>query len=403
MPDSRLSDTSRRRALVFGIVANLGVLGFFKYTHFLVENIEWALGTRFHLMEIVLPLAISFFTFQQIAYLVDSYRGTTRETELVNYFLFVTFFPQLIAGPIVHHAEVLPQFEDETRKTLSWDNIARGLHVFAIGLFKKVVLADSLSLFVRLGFDTNVPLSVFEAWVVTFSYTFQLYFDFSGYTDMGLGAARMFNIELPKNFRSPYQSRNIQEFWRRWHITLSRWLTSYLYIPLGGSRQGLTRTLRNLIITFLLGGLWHGAGWTFIVWGACHGIATVVHRLFSLTRKQLPWILAWFFTFLFVHIAWIFFRAVTLQSAFLKIKALFGFAPLFAMNIFDRVHIFDFSLYMSLLGLSFVIVLAFPNSQELSKRLQLTHVEVAKLVFLLTISFLFMNTTTPKEFLYFDF
>lgn len=403
MPDSRLSDASRRRALVFGIVVNLGVLGFFKYTHFLVENIEWALGTRFYLMEIVLPLAISFFTFQQIAYLVDSYRGTTHETELVNYLLFVTFFPQLIAGPIVHHAEVLPQFEDETRKTLSWDNIARGLHVFAIGLFKKVVLADSLALFVRLGFDTEVPLSVFEAWVVTFSYTFQLYFDFSGYTDMGLGAARMFNIELPQNFRSPYKALNIQEFWRRWHITLSRWLTSYLYIPLGGSRQGLARTLRNLIITFLLGGLWHGAGWTFIVWGACHGIATIVHRLFSLTRKQLPWILAWFFTFLFVHIAWVFFRALTLKSAFLNIKALFGFAPLFAMNIFDRVHIFDFSLYMSLLGLSFIIVLAFPNSQELSKRLKLTRVEVAKLVFLLTISFLFMNTTTPKEFLYFDF
>lgn len=403
MPSSGRSEASRRRDLVLGITANLLVLGFFKYTHFLVENIEWVLGARFNLMEIVLPLAISFFTFQQIAYLVDSHRGTTRETDPVNYLLFVTFFPQLIAGPIVHHAEVIPQFEDASRRRISWENLARGLHLFAIGLFKKVVLADSLALFVRLGFDTGAPLSTFEAWVATLSYTFQLYFDFSGYTDMGLGAARMFNIELPQNFLSPYKSRNIQEFWRRWHITLSRWLMSYLYIPLGGSKRGLFRTLCNLMITFLLGGLWHGAGWTFVLWGFLHGVATVAHRLFAAAGRKLPFLAAWFMTFLFVHLAWIPFRASSLQSAFLKVKALFGFAPLFATNIFERVHIFDFYMYMGMLGFSFVIVLVFPNSQELSKKLKFTRLEAIKLVFLLIVSLLFMNTTTPKEFLYFDF
>jgi len=403
LPTSGRPLEARRRELVLGVALNLAVLGFFKYTHFLVGNLERLLSARFDLMEIVLPLAISFFTFQQIAYLVDSYRGTSRETEEVNYLLFVTFFPQLIAGPIVHHAEVIPQFEDEHRRALDWEHLSFGLFLFSVGLFKKVVIADSLALFVGLGFDSNAPLSLFEAWVTTLAYTLQLYFDFSGYTDMGLGAARMFNIELPQNFLSPYMSRNIQEFWRRWHITLSRWLSNYLYIPLGGSRGGTFLTLRNLMITFVLGGLWHGAGWTFVLWGVCHGAAMVVHRLFSATGRRLPFLLSWALTFLFVHLAWVLFRATSFPSALRQFQAMFGLTGLFSMNMFYHVHVFDRVLYFGLMGVGLLAVWFLPNSRTLTERLTFSRANVWKVVLLLLVSFLFMNSTTPKEFLYFDF
>ncbi|MBU1242872.1 MBOAT family protein [Myxococcota bacterium] len=403
MPASSRSAVRRKRELVGGIVLNLAVLGFFKYTHFLVRNLEWAFSTRFDLMEILLPLAISFFTFQQIAYLVDSYRGTTRETEPVNYLLFVTFFPQLIAGPIVHHAEVIPQFEDENRRTLSWDHMSFGLYLFAIGLFKKVVIADSLSLFVGLGFDSAAPISMFEAWIATLAFTLQLYFDFSGYTDMGLGAARMFNIELPQNFLSPYKSRNIQEFWRRWHITLSRWLMTYLYIPLGGSKAGHVMTLRNLMITFVLGGLWHGAGWTFVLWGVCHGAATVVHRIFSRAGHRLPFLPAWIMTFLFAHLAWVLFRATSFSSAMRLFKAMFGLSRLYSWEMFYHVHIFDRVLYLHILGIALLAVLFLPNSRALTERLRFSRANVWIISGMLLLSFLFMNSTTPREFLYFDF
>ena len=403
MPAPGREQAARRRELVAGIVLNLAVLGFFKYTHFAVQNLEWVLGMRFDLMQILLPLAISFFTFQQIAYLVDSYRGTSRETGEVNYLLFVTFFPQLIAGPIVHHSEVIPQFEDERRRTLSWDHMSFGLYLFAIGLFKKVVIADSLALFVTLGFDANAPITLFEAWIATLAYTLQLYFDFSGYTDMGLGAARMFNIELPQNFLSPYKSRNIQEFWRRWHITLSRWLMSYLYIPLGGSKAGTAMTLRNLMLTFVLGGLWHGAGWTFILWGVCHGAATVVHRLFSRAGRSLPFLLSWALTFLFVHLAWVLFRATSLPSAVRMFRGMFGLSGLYSWNMLYHVHIFDRVLYLCLLGIGLVTVLFLPNSRVLTERLRFTRANVWLLAVMMVVSFLFMNSSTPKEFLYFDF
>ncbi len=403
LPSGDRSPAVRRRGLVLGIAINLLVLGFFKYTHFAVGNLEALFSTQFDLMKIVLPLAISFFTFQQIAYLVDSWRGTTRETQPVNYLLFVTFFPQLIAGPIVHHAEVIPQFEDESRRTPDWDHLSRGLYLFSMGLFKKVVIADSLSLFVGLGFDSAGPLSLFEAWITTLSYTMQLYFDFSGYTDMGLGAARMFNIELPQNFLSPYKSGNIQEFWRRWHITLSRWLMTYLYIPLGGSRGPLSANLRNLMITFTLGGLWHGAGWTFVLWGICHGTATIVHRLFTTTKRRLPFLVSWAMTFVFVHFAWVLFRASSFSSAVRQFKAMTGFSGLFSMKMFYHVHLFDRVLYLTILGAALVAVFSLPNSRTLSDRLTWSRSGVARVVLLLLVALLFMNSSTPKAFLYFDF
>ncbi len=260
-------------------------------------------------MHIVLPLGISFFTFTQIAYLVDAYRDEVKEMDYLNYTLFVTFFPHLLAGPILHHKEMMPQFDSIKSKVINYKNISAGLFLFSIGLFKKVVIADTFAQWANAGFNTAASLNLFEAWATSLSYTFQLYFDFSGYTDMALAVALMFNIRLPINFNSPYKALNIQDFWRRWHITLSRFLRDYIYIPLGGNRNGELRTYSNLFTVFLVGGLWHGASWMFIIWGASHGIAIVIHRAWQQFGLKMNTLLAWFITFNFINITWVFFRA----------------------------------------------------------------------------------------------
>ncbi len=305
----------RRSLLLFGIAANLLALGYFKYTTFVLENLALASGQDFSIEPIVLPLAISFFTFQQIAYLVDSYRGETAEHDLLSYALFVTFFPQLIAGPIVHHRELMPQFASPRSWVVRYPNILRGLFLFGLGLFKKVAIADTFAVWATAGFDGGQPLHFFSAWATSLSYTFQIYFDFSAYCDMAMGAALLFNIRLPLNFNSPYQSLDIQEFWRRWHITLGRFLRDYVYIPLGGSRHGPFRTHTNLVVTFLIGGLWHGPTWMFVLWGALHGLALAVHRIWKGLGLRLPRMLAWLVTFLFVHFTWVLFRARTMDDA----------------------------------------------------------------------------------------
>ena len=240
--DKEHSKVTKKNLLILGIIANIALLGYFKYADFFIENVNLVTDGQLSLLHLALPLAISFFTFQQIAYLVDSYRGETKEYDFLNYANFVTFFPQLIAGPIVHHAEMMPQFSKTKNKIKNYRNIAMGLFIFSIGLFKKVVIADTFAVWATAGFDTATTLNFFEAWATSLSYTFQLYFDFSGYTDMAIGAALLFNIKIPINFNSPYKATSIQDFWRRWHITLSRFLRDYLYIPLGGSRGGERRT-----------------------------------------------------------------------------------------------------------------------------------------------------------------
>jgi alginate O-acetyltransferase complex protein AlgI len=318
---------SDKKLLTFGIVANLSLLGYFKYADFFISNINIVSGNSYDLLHLALPLAISFFTFQQIAYLVDSYRGETHEYDFLNYALFVTFFPQLIAGPIVHHKEMMPQFASRWNLVKNYRNIALGLFIFSMGLFKKVVIADTFAQWATAGFDQAPSLNMIEAWATSLSYTFQLYFDFSGYTDMAIGAALLFNIKLPINFNSPYKALDIQDFWRRWHITLSRFLRDYIYIPLGGNRKGYWRTYNNLLLTFILGGLWHGAGWTFIFWGFLHGAALVIHRLWKQLGFTMNNLLAWFITFNFINIAWIFFRAKDWDSA-LKILGAMFYGPL---------------------------------------------------------------------------
>ncbi len=315
--------------LVFGITANLLLLCVFKYLDFIVSNINSLSNSQFGLVNLTLPLAISFFTFQQIAYLVDSFRGEAKEYSFLHYALFVSFFPQLIAGPIVHHKEMMPQFTSTLVYKFRKLNFVQGLTVFTIGWFKKSVIADGIAPYSNFAFDmalNGTPVSFFEAWGGVLAYTFQLYFDFSGYADMAVGAALAFNIRLPINFNSPYKACSITDFWRRWHITLSRFLRDYIYIPLGGNRKGKARRNVNLITTMLLGGIWHGAGWTFVFWGALHGFYLVVNNLWSYLLSNTALLkphttsfvykaFSWILTFLCIVVGWVFFRAESFSAA----------------------------------------------------------------------------------------
>ncbi len=322
----------RRRIGILGVALNLAALGFFKYADFLVDVLHEATGASLPHPGVILPLGISFFTFQQIAYLVDVMRGAKVERDVVSFTLFVAFFPHLIAGPLVHHAEMIPQFKRE-RLGRSARLAAQGWAIFVAGLFKKVVIADNLAQFVNPIFahaDAGGSLPPEWAWLAILAYTLQIYFDFSGYSDMAIGLALLFGIRLPVNFRSPYKATSIIDFWRRWHITLSRFLRDYLYIPLGGNRRGLERRYLNLMLTMLLGGLWHGAGWNFLIWGGLHGLYLVVNHLRRGDKWKQPASLvgqasSWLLTFLAVAVAWVFFRARMLVGAGHMLASLAGF------------------------------------------------------------------------------
>lgn len=323
----------RKIFLIIGIVFNLGGLGYFKYYDFFVSNINIVLGTNLPLLHILLPLGISFFTFQQLSFVIDSYKRYHLSYDFLDYCLFVTFFPQLIAGPIVLPTEMLSQFEAEENKKINWENMNKGLYVFSIGLAKKVIIADTIANFANAGFDMMNKLNFIEAWLTSISYTLQLYFDFSGYCDMAMGIGLMFNIILPANFNSPYKSTNIQEFWKRWHMTLGRFMTNYLYIPLGGNRKGEVKTLRNLFIVFLASGIWHGAGWNFVIWGILHGICILIHRIWKNSGRKLNKIVGWLITMNLVNIFWIFFRAETVSSAMKVIQGMFDINNFYYISV----------------------------------------------------------------------
>ncbi len=419
--DSKIKNYAPKKLLIVGVAFNLLLLGYFKYMDFFIFNINRVAHSEIPLLHLALPLAISFYTFQQIAYLVDSYRHETKEYDFLNYAVFVTFFPQLIAGPIVHHAEMMPQFAQLKNKVKSYHNISLGLFIFSIGLFKKVVIADSFAVWVNTGFNMVDTLTFLEAWITSLSYTFQLYFDFSGYADMAIGVALLFNIKIPINFNSPYKATNIQDFWRRWHITLSRFLKDYIYIPLGGNRKGEIRTYTNLFATFVLGGIWHGAGWTFVFWGMLHGFALVIQKLWSNLGFKMNVILAWVLTFNFINIAWVFFRAEKWDDA---IKILYAMlTPSFSVKIFqdknpllDYLHSLVFPLYSKeftsfyigeMLVFGFIIILTTQNTYQLSvkfdkmKRVSFSYYFLS--ICLLGISLIYLSIGTGSVFLYFNF
>jgi alginate O-acetyltransferase complex protein AlgI len=363
---------SRSGKLLLGlaVAANLILLGYYKYAGFLAGISQDLTGWPQVVPHIVLPLAISFFTFLQIAYLVDAWKGLTEEYHFTDYLLFVTFFPHLIAGPLIHHREMMPQFG---KKNHGWHrDFPVGLGIFMVGMFKKVVIADNMApianpIFALAAGEGRMP-TMAEAWVGAVAYALQLYFDFSGYSDMAIGSARMFGIRFPLNFHSPYKAVSVVEFWRRWHMTLSRFLREYLYIPLGGNRKGPSRRYVNLFLTMLLGGLWHGAGWTFIMWGALHGAYLCANHAWFAFRKRsgrapLPVPAAVLLTFLAVLVGWVFFRAPDFASAGRMLGSMVGTNGFTAMP--DKANRVIASVEPLKVLLALLVCWFLPNTQQI--------------------------------------
>lgn len=372
-PSRSFSPHLRKALLAGGIIFNLVLLGYYKYAGFISQNIASLLERASLVGNIIQPLAISFFTFQQIAFLLDTYKGLTTEYRFRHYVLFVIFFPQLISGPIVRCSETMPQYVARSFPSICAEHVSVGLTLFFIGLFKKVIIADSIAQYVSPIFqaaEQGMALGLVDAWAGALAYTFQLYFDFSGYTDMALGVARIFGIYLPLNFNSPYKATSVIDFWKRWHITLSRFFRDYLYIPLGGNRKGKARQYVNIMVTMLLCGLWHGANWTFVVWGALHGIYLVINHFWRALRQRIgvrsgQWwdrILGQALTFVAVVSAWVIFRAESFPGAFRLLQAMFGLQGVMINNQFTPPE-----LVKILLGVS-GIVFFLPNAVEFVDR-----------------------------------
>jgi alginate O-acetyltransferase complex protein AlgI len=409
----------KKAIFVVGLTANILFLCYFKYMDFFIGNINTLAGAKLPLLHIVLPLGISFFTITQIAFLVDAFEGLVTEKNLLSYALFVTFFPHLLAGPILHHKDMMPQFGTIRNKVLNYRNLSVGLFVFFIGLFKKVVIADELSTTVKLGFDMSTSLNFFEGWITSLSYTLQLYFDFSGYSDMAIGVGLMFNIVLPRNFDSPYKAVNMIDFWRRWHITLSDFITTYLYTPIlrSFSRVTFRNSLIAIFIAMLISGLWHGAGWTFIMWGGMHGGALVVNHVWKKRKVKMPRWLGWFITFNFINLSFVFFRAKGWRDAVKVLDGMFGlngFIPPSLLEKFSPLSVFQSKFGRTLLAgiggrnetywgllLCLIFVLVLRNSNEMTDRFQPTWKSFA---FLVAIAFYtLLNMGKVSEFLYFQF
>ncbi|MDE7184381.1 MAG: MBOAT family protein [Lachnospiraceae bacterium] len=312
----------RRAALLLGLLYNLGILFYFKYYDFFIENVNAAFKTDYRFLRLALPLGISFYTFQQISYVIDAYRGDCERYSFLEYAAYVSFFPQLIAGPIVYHDELIPQLRAEENHHIQFENLSKGIYAFALGMAKKVLVADTLSKVVTAGYADVEALNSVSTMLVMVCYSLQIYFDFSGYCDMAYGIGFLFNVTLPINFNSPYKAASIREFWDRWHMTLTRFFTKYIYIPLGGSRRGTARTYFNVMVVFLVSGIWHGANWTFILWGVVNGFGNLFDRVFGRVLMKIPRLIRVFFTFCFCSIAWSMFRAQSLKQGFLMIKNL---------------------------------------------------------------------------------
>lgn len=330
----RIFRVTPKSILTLAVLANIMLLFYYKYYNFFITNLNYVSGSSLTLLHIALPLGLSFFTFQQIAYLVDSYRGETKEYSLVNYALFVTFFPQLIAGPITHHKDIISQFECKNVGKIDYDNIAKGLFIFSIGLFKKTFIADSLTKFVTEGFNGTDPLGFAAAWCYSFAATIRIYFDFSGYADMAIGLGLLFNIRIPVNFDSPYRARSVADFWRRWHITLSQFVNKYVFMPIlrAFGSYSLAKAMTAIFISMVIIGLWHGANWTFIVFGAVHGVAVAFNHFWKKKISyQLPDLDAWFITFIFVSVSITIFTADNMSAVGRMFSAMFSFSS-FSVN-----------------------------------------------------------------------
>ena len=382
LAQARANGRPSSAVLWIGIAVNLLSLAYFKYGNFIANNVNSAFDAGVPGVSAVLPLAISFFTFQKIAYLVDVHQGKAMEYDLLEFSLFVFFFPQLIAGPLVHHAELIPQFRNARAFEADAERMAGGLTLFIFGLGKKVILADSVSPVASRVFslaEGGTTPGFGDAWCGALAYTLQIYFDFSGYSDMAIGLALLFGVRLPRNFASPYRAANIIEFWRRWHITLSRFLRDYLYIPLGGNRRGVARRHLNLMVTMILGGLWHGASWTFVAWGGLHGIYLVANHAWRGAAKAAGWrvegpfarALGWLLTFGAVVVAWVFFRAESFVGAITMLRGMSNIDPSPSGSLVSGLEV-------TLIGVLLAVALLLPNTEEIMRRARPTLEAIAE-------------------------
>ena len=403
--------------MIAGVSVNVGILLYFKYMDFFIGNINGIFKTEIPFLRIALPLGISFFTFQQISFIVDAYRGEIPKYNFLHYACFVTYFPQLIAGPIVTHDELVPQFTDLSKKKFNSENFAKGIYIFTLGLAKKVLVADTFGRMVSYGYDTFEYLNTPTALAVILGYTIQIYFDFSGYCDMAIGIGKMMNLELPVNFDSPYKAFTITEFWDRWHMTLTRFFTKYVYIPLGGSRKGTVRTYVNVMLVFLISGFWHGASWTFVLWGVLHGIFNVITRIFKKFFDKLHPVLNWLITFTFLNVTWVLFRADNFHQALtiLRKAVSFDFSG-FNMEFVTKIESPELVEIMDILSVRgaypqvilvgwfavvLILMLGSKNAYEKMKTFKPTVLTFIITLFLLVWSVFSMEGIS--EFLYFNF
>lgn len=408
---------TKKMFMILGVSVNVGLLLYFKYMDFFIGNINGIFGTDIDFLRIAMPLGISFFTFQQISFIVDTYRGEIPGYSFVHYACFVTYFPQLIAGPIVTHDELVPQFLDKSKKKIDFDNMAKGIYIFTLGLSKKVLVADMFGKLVSYGYEVADTLTTLPAIIVILSYTIQIYFDFSGYCDMAIGLGKMMNIDLPQNFNSPYKALTITEFWERWHMTLTRFFTKYVYIPLGGSRKGTLRTYVNVFLVFLISGFWHGASWTFVVWGVMHGIFNILTRIFKKFIDKIPRVINWIVTFVFVNVAWVFFRAETFTKALTILKKAVafdfsGFDTAFItymesveiaelLDILSLKNIFPPIALVGYFAVAFLLIIFSKNAYEKMQNFKPTFIKFGTTLFLLLWSV--FSLAGISTFLYFNF
>lgn len=412
---------NRKQLLFLGIVLNVVSLLNLKYWNFFMDNINGLFSASISFRTIFVPLGVSYFTFQQIAFLIDNYRDEVPEYNFDEYCLFTLFFPKALAGPILLHTDFFPQLRDVAKRKIDYDNIAKGLYAFSMGMAKKVIIADRFGELVDAAYANLADMNTTSMIIAALGYTLQLYFDFSGYCDMGIGISRLFNIELPVNFNSPYKAYSISEFWDRWHITLTRFFTKYVYIPLGGNRKGKARTYINIMIVFLISGLWHGAAWTFIVWGGLHGIMSVINRLFKKQIDEWNKVFSWLITFWCVNMAWIFFRAGNIYDAkaviYKLLKLDFGHISPLLVNVFSTdeiniildiihvdnqvvewVHIFSLLIFFAI---AFFIILNVRNVNQQIEKFRPTIVKCIFSVIVLVWSILSFSSVTT--FLYSGF
>ncbi len=403
---------NKKNILIVGIFFNLCILIYYKYTNFLFINFSKLINLNFEINQIVLPLAISFFTFQQISYLVEIYKNKIQKQNLLHYLFFITFFPHLIAGPMVLYNQISNQLKNNKLFKLKLDNINFAICIFFIGLFKKTVLGEEFGYWANVGYDKSAnSLSMIEGWQTSLAYSLQIYFDFSAYSDMAYGLALLFNVKYIQNFNSPYKALNIQDFWRRWHVSLYIFFKRYIYIPLGGNKKNQLITIFNIFLTFLLCGIWHGAGWMFIIWGLIQGIGLVIYKFFISTKIRIHYIVSWFITFNFINLSWVFFRSENFEEAKKIITGMMGLNNIGLSVMYDfenknlKINLFRNieSGYLSILTIVLGLFLVFftRNSFQICQRKERGIMFYILMGFVIFCGISFINKSS--QFIYFNF